>query len=297
MKNILILNFLLKSILTFGQAAKIPMEQTYWEHDSTKVEFITYRSTTAAKGIDGAYYELFLKNHIFTNGTIEFDVELTGQGFPGINFRMSEDRKNGENFYIRSFGNVTQEMRTTLQYAAILDGMSLWDITDEYQAGANIFQEGWNHIKLVVNGRQLRAYVNDMEKAALIVPELESWRESGGVSLSGNVIYANFEIKENVTEGLNPESGYTSTVHDTRYLRNWKVTEPIDFPFGQELKIPYPSMYGNIVASDLPDSTTIWNPIKAENRSMINLSRKFGLAKENDARRLAWLKCTTRDRY
>ncbi len=291
MKIILFIICFLFSILTSGQEVQIPMEAAYWEYDSTRVEFITHRSITATKGIDGPY-QIFLKNHIFTNGTLEFDVELIGMGFPGINFRMSEDRENGENFYIRSFGEVTPEMRTTLQYAALIDGMSIWDLTDEYQAGTNIYQEGWNHIKLVVNGKQMRAYVNDMEKPALIIPELESWRESGGISLSGNVIYANFEIKPDVTEGLNPESGYTSTINDTRYLRNWKVTEAIEFPIGQDLKIPLPSMYGKIVASDLPDSATIWKPLKAESRAMVNLSRNFGLAKENDARRLAWLKCT-----
>src|SRR5206468_7150013 len=132
-------------------------------------------------------YEIFLKNYIFINGTIEFDVELSGMGFPGINFRMSNDRKNADNFYIRSFGPVSPLTRTTLQYAAVMDGMSIWDLSDEYQSGATIYQDKWNHIKLVVSGKQMKAYVNDMNKPALVVPELESWRDSGSISLSGNV--------------------------------------------------------------------------------------------------------------
>ena len=268
------------------------MDATHWEYDNTKAEFTAHRGVSAVKGKDGVSYQIFLKNHLFTNGTIEFDVELTGMGFPGINFRTSKDRKNGENFYIRSFGEVTSFVRTTLQYAAIMGGMSIWDLTDEYQAGASIKQEGWNHVKLVINGKQMLAYVNDMEKPALIVPELESWQESGGISLSGNVIYANFVIKPDATEELSPEAGYTATYNDTRYLRNWKISKAIDFPFGQDIKIPLPSMYGKIVASDLPDSTAVWNPIKAESRAIVNLSRDFGSAKENDGRRLAWLKTT-----
>jgi hypothetical protein len=96
-------------------------------------------------------------------------------GFPGINFRMSEDHKNADNFYIRSFGPVKPQTRTTLQYAAVMDGMSIWDLSDEYQSGATIYQDKWNHVKLVVSGKQMKAYVNDMNKPALVVPELESY--------------------------------------------------------------------------------------------------------------------------
>ena len=291
MKKTLFIVCSLFSLCTYGQQLQIPMEAKYWEYDSAQVEFVTYKSSTAARGIKGAYYQLFLKDHTFTNGTIEFDVELVGRGFPGINFRMSEDRKNGENFYIRSFGEVSPFVRTTLQYATFVDGTSLWDLSDEYQTGATIYQNGWNHVKLVISGEQMRAYVNDMKKPALTVPKLEGTTRSGGISLSGNVIYANFQISPNATEGLTPDAGYTSTTNDTRYLRNWLVAGSVDFPFGRDLVIPLPSMYGTLVQSDLPDSTTQWEPIKAESRAVVNLNRKFGSV-ENDGRRLAWLKTT-----
>lgn len=281
----------LLSALTYGQELKIPMKAAYWEYDSTKVEFITHRSVPAISGVDGAYYHVFLKDQVFTNGTIEFDVELVGMGFPGILFRLSEDRKNGENFYIRSFGEVSPFQRTTIQYATVIDGTSLWDLTDEYQSGAVIYQEGWNHVKLVISDEQMRAYVNDMKKPALIVPKLEGVMKSGGVSLSGNVIYANFLIKPNVTEGLASEAGYTSSDNDSRYMRSWRVSESVDFPFGRDIIMPLPSMYGTLDNSELPDGTTKWTPIKAESRALINLTRKFGSV-ENDGRRLAWLKTT-----
>src|SRR5437773_9677242 len=86
---------------------KIPMQPAYWEYDTSTTEFVNYKNAEAVRGKNGRGYQIFLKNYIFTNGTIEFDVELSGMGFPGINFRMSEDRKNGENFYIRSFGPVS----------------------------------------------------------------------------------------------------------------------------------------------------------------------------------------------
>jgi len=282
---------LLSSLICMGQDIKIPMEPSSWEYDSSKVEFTKYKSVNVIKGKNGAYYQVFLKNQVFTNGTIEFDVELTGMGFPGINFRMSEDRKNGENFYIRSFGPVSPAVRTTLQYAAIIDGMSIWDLSDEYQSGANIYQSGWNHVKLVVSGKQMKAYVNDMSTPALVIPQLEGWRESGSISLSGNVIYANLVIKPGVTEGLSTEGAYTAAYNDTRYIKNWEVSAPKDFPFGKEPIIPLPSMHGKLTQSDLPDSATQWTPIQAENRGLVNLTRKYG-SRENDERRLAWLRTT-----
>jgi hypothetical protein len=273
------------------QQIQIPMQPAYWDYDTSQVEFVKYHSVAVAKSKNGGGYQIFLKHHTFTNGTIEFDVELSGIGFPGINFRMSDDKKKGENFYIRSFGPVTPDKRTTLQYAAVMDGMSIWDLSDEYQAGAVIYQNAPNHVKLVVSGKQMKAYVNDMNKPAITVPELESTQQSGYISLTGNVIYSNFSIKPDVTDGLSPEAGYIFTARDTRYIRNWQVSPAKDIPFGREVIIALPSMFGKLQYSDLPDSTTQWTPIIAEIRAIVNLSRNYGMV-QNDGRRFAWLRTT-----
>jgi len=290
MKQLRLLSiFIAIAAIAKGQDIRIPMQSRYWDYDTSKVEFIQHRGVPAVKGRNGAYYQLFLKDRTFTNGTIEFDVELVGMGFPGINFRMSPDKKNGENFYIRSFGPVTPEVRTTLQYAAIIDGMSIWDLSDEYQAGARIDQSGWNHVKLVISGRQMKAYVNDMTRPALAVPELEGWTDSGGISLSGNVIYANLVLKPGQTGNLSPQAGYHDTYNDTRYILNWEVSPSQDFPFGKDIVMPLPSMHGLLRSSDLPDSTTKWSALKAESRGVVNVTRKYG-AVDKDARRLTWLR-------
>lgn len=273
------------------KATDVLMEPKYWEFDSSKVEFVSHRSVKAVRGKKNAFYQIFLKDTQFTNGTIEFDVELNGSGFPGINFRMAPDKKNGENFYIRSFGPVSVETRTTLQYAPILDGVSMWDLFDEYQTGATIHQQGWNHVKLVISGKQMKVYVNDMEKHALHVPYLESAVLTGGISLSGNVIYANLRIDKSTPKELSPEPAYNPFEADTRYLRNWRVNGPVDFPFGRDLVFPLPSMYGVVKKTEIPDSTAIWTKISADRKAMINLSGVFG-GVENDGRRIAWLKTT-----
>ncbi|WP_338876468.1 hypothetical protein WBJ53_12545 [Spirosoma sp. SC4-14] len=272
------------------QELHIPMTAERWSYAPGQVEFLAGKEAGIMKIIKGPK-SIVLKDVTFSNGTIEYDVELTGPGFPGINFRMDAEQQNGENFYIRSFGKVTPDVRTTLQYAPIVKGMSMWDLTDEYQTGATIAETGWNHVKLVISGRQMKAYVNDMSKPALIVPELESPEGSGAISLSGSVNYANFIIKPDGTEGLNPEAGYNIVAHDTRYLRNWLVSEPFLLPFGKEPVIGVQSTYGKTGRAELPDSTTRWSPISAKNRNMVNLSRRFA-HKDGEVRLMAWLKTT-----
>ncbi|WP_238857985.1 hypothetical protein [Poritiphilus flavus] len=265
------------------------MNDKHWEYEPGTVEFFENRGIQAVRGKDGGYFVLKLKDFIFENGTIEFDVELAGTGFPGINFRMTEDLLEGENFYIRSFGPVSPLSRTTLQYASIIDSTTTWDLTDEYQAGAKITQEGWNHVKLVVHGKQMKVYVNDMDKPALHVPVLESKSDKGLVLLTGNVIYANFRIRPGAMEDLPAEPGYDPTTTDTRYIRNWMFSEPIDFEYGRDLVLQVPTMYDEIKKSDLPDDKTSWKPIKVEHRGLVNLSREYGLKREG-GRRLVWLK-------
>src|SRR4030095_11955767 len=207
MKSIFLIFACILSFQLRSQTVSFPIEPKYWDYDSATVQFFKQGNLSAAKPKNNGGYQIFLKNQVFTSGTIEYDVELTGMGFPGINFRMSADKKNGENFYIRSFGKVNALARTTLQYAAIINGTSMWDLSDAYQSGADIKQPGLNHVKLVISGKQMLAYVNDMTRPALQIPELEGRISSGGISLSGNVIYSNLKINPGSTEGLSPGPG------------------------------------------------------------------------------------------
>lgn len=291
MKTVFSAIVLLACFTAIGQEIKIPMTAKYWDHDTAIVQFTTHLGVPAVKSKNGTNILIKLKDQPFKDGTIEYDVYLSGRGFPGINFRMSPDYKNGEIFYIRSFGKVNSIFRTTLQYAAMIDGINMWDMSDLYQAGAAINQEGWNHVKLVISGKQMLAYVNDMKQPALLVPELEGRTTSGGISLGGNVVYANFKLIPNATEGLSPAAGLDPIVNDSRYLRNWQVTQAIDFPLGKDILMPLPSAFGGIRKSEVPDSSTKWQPLMAENRALVNLTRVLKSGPQ-DQRRLAWLKTT-----
>ncbi|MFS4469699.1 family 16 glycoside hydrolase [Maribacter sp. 2210JD10-5] len=270
---------------------QFPMTEEYWAPVTKNVEFTTYKSVKAVKSNDDKGFGIVLKDYEFINGTIEFDVELKGQGFPGINFRTSKDTLNSEIFYLRHFGKPDPLRRTTMQYAAVIDGVNLWDLTDDYQAAATIHENKWNHIKLVVHGKQMKVFVNDMAQPALLVPSLEGITKSGGIGLSGNVIYANLTIKPNAVDTLPATKGYDPTYNDPNYLRSWQITEPKDFPFGKDLMLGIPVSPGVTIDPTYLDSTAIWKPVAAEYRSVVNLTHKFGATK-NGERRLTWLKTT-----
>jgi len=282
----------------FGQKGKkkhivieFPMVEKHWAAITDNVEFLTYKSTPAVKSSNGNGFGIMLKDYEFRDGTIEFDVELKGRGFPSIDFRVNKDTLNSEKFYIRYFGVPNNLKRTTLQYAAVLDGVNLWDVTDDYQAAATIYEGKWNHVKLVIHGNQMKVFVNNMQRAALYVPTLEGITKSGAITLNGNVVYANFKVSPHATEDLPSTAGYDPTYNDSRYLRNWSVTKPVDFPFGKDMMLSIPRSPGVAIDPILFDSTAVWKPIKAQHRSLVNLTKMFGATKRGE-RKLAWIKTT-----
>ncbi|HEY0434602.1 MAG TPA: family 16 glycoside hydrolase, partial [Chitinophagaceae bacterium] len=278
-----------------GKAAtseiQIPMQASAWIYDTASIEFATIDGRAAARPKKDHNLQMLLKDQVFSNGTIEFDIKLDRMGFNGINFRQSDDGKTADNFYVRYFGPSVPERKTTLQYAAIVDEMSIWDLTDEYQAPGQLNEGEWNHVKLVVSGKQMKAFVNDMTTAALWVPELEGGLDQGAISLAGGTAYSNVVLRPGVVEGLDPQAGYISAYNDPHYIRHWQLSPQKDFPFGTDVRFPVPTANGSRMASDIPDSNIAWKPIDAEKRGIVNVSRVYG-HRPNDARRIAWLKTT-----
>lgn len=296
MKNLFI-SFLFAAPIFLGTAQKTkdaksttyPLTAKHWSAKSDNVEFVTYKGVKAVKSNNDQGFEVVLNNVEFAKGTIEFDVELKGRGFPGINFRLDEASSNSDFFYLRYFGNLNPLSRNTMQYAAIMDGINIWDISDPYQAGAKVYENDWNHIKMVISEHQMRVYVNDMEKPALLVPILEGINRAGKISLTGNVVYANLSIAHNAIENLPNVAGYDPTYNDPNYLRNWQVSQPIDFPMGKDVMRQFSTGPGvGLDSTYLPD-TKGWKEFRAGHRAMLNLTKEFGATKR-DSRRLVWLK-------
>jgi hypothetical protein len=268
-----------KENMRLSTLINIPMTGTQWDYQQGKVDFITYKGVQAARLNENSGY-MICKGLNFKNGTIEFDVEVNQPSpFPTIYFHWLNNNET-EHVYLRTAVYNKSDAPDAIQYASIVKGVNLWDLQYEFQSTAHIKIKEWNHVKIVVSGKQLRAYINYAKEPNLNIPCLEGNTTEGKIGLGtgfpGQSIFSNLAVKPGATEGV-PSSARRDTISlDKRYIRQWQVTQPDFLPDGKE-----------ITASLLPGATVQWENIHVERRGLVNLSRKFG---GSDKRRYVWLR-------
>jgi hypothetical protein len=259
-----------------GRALSIPLSADRWEFAPQKVEFLQHRSQPSMKILPGGP-PVVLKGLDFGDGTIEFDVELLDQTFVNFYFRWKSAAEN-ETFYFRVMRAGNPAAPDAVQYAPHLSGVNLWDLLGHFQTNARLHKDAWNHVKLVVSGAQMRAYVNSERVPTLTVPRLEGDVTRGALAFGGEAIVANLVVTANAVDGLSAQAGGDPTDNDPRYLRQWQVTTPAVIPPGIDFSYDL-----------LPKPDSTWTAIEAERRGLVNLSRRFGKA---EGRRITWLKTT-----
>lgn len=257
----------------------IAMQASNWEIPSQKASFIIYRNVPALKIEQGGGLAI-LKDVDFTNGTIEFDVEpadAVKSPFVTCYFRQ-QDKNEGECFYLRVGRDDNIVRNDAVQYTPILMGVNLWDMMPHYQGPAQLNNKEWNHIRLVVNGKQMRAYVNNSRRPVLEIPYLEGNTTHGKFAFEGYGMYANLVIKPDVTDDLPAVAAPDLTNHDANYIRRWLLSGPLPLPEGRELS-----------GKDLPKDDIRWDSIVAEREGLVNITRRLGGGGD---RRYVWLKAT-----
>lgn len=200
----------------------------------------------------------------FGNGTIEFDMKPLGEDIPGIEFRKRDasGADNAEEFYVRAFPDC-RASNDCIQYAPVINGFMLWNFYPEYQSQAFIL-DGWNHIKLVVSGHRMMAYVNRMANPALTIGSLEGSSTEGSIALRGPAMFANLTVAPNAVEGLSSGRTPDPTERDRRIVRNWELG-----PLTQIRPDLSPTY------ADLPDAKAKWTSVTAGRFGMVNLNRDF----------------------
>lgn len=225
-----------------------------------------------------------LKDVTFDSGTIEYDIkeDADAQGFAGLWFRQ-RGTESAENFYLRTESDCPRSIEC-MQYAPVSHGNMQWDAYPEYQAAGPVHASGWNHVKLVISGRRMNAFVNGETTPSLVVGSLEGDAASGRIQLRGDATFANFAITPGATEGLSPEPATDPTAGDARFVRHWQLSPAATLARGKETSF-----------AALPAPDAAWEPLDAERKGYVNISRQHGTARgEPD---LIWLKTTlTSDR-
>ena len=225
-----------------------------------------------------------LKGTAFSDGTIEFDVNTIGRGSPGIAFRQQDD-DNFELLYLRP-DPACPAFRACMQYAPQTHGVLLWDLFPQYQTRAPLRETGWNHIKMVVSGRRMNVFVNDVPSPTLEVGRLEGDAVTGALRLQGPATFANMVITPGAVGGLSPEPASDPSSTDRGLVRRWRLSPFLALPIGKEATY-----------DDMPGPSAEWKALSTERNGLANISRVYGRPLPQPNRAVAWLKATiTSDR-
>jgi hypothetical protein len=137
----------------------------------------------------------------FGNGVIEVEIAGapapgapdTARGFVGIAFRLQDDLRTFEQFYLRPTNGRAddQERRNhALQYASSPDwpfNRLRQEAPSKYEAYADLVPDVWTKIRIDVRGAHARLYVHDQEQPSLIVNDLKLGAQAkGGIALTLN---------------------------------------------------------------------------------------------------------------
>jgi hypothetical protein len=273
-----LLTFLL-SLALLGPAAGsdiVPLEAGAWEFTPGKVEFSQADSRPVMRILPDAG-PVVLKAPGFADGTVEFDYQPINPRFADVYFRWQNPAEN-ECFYFRTARAGDPLVGDAVQYAPHLGEINVWDLLGHFQTNATFRKDGWNRVKLVFSGAQLRAYVNSSDRPTLAVDRMEGNVTSGRIAFVGEALVANLVVRPGVVENLSPVAGLDPTDHDPRYLRHWRVGRPSVIPKG--IDFAYDSV---------PKPDAFWTPLAAERRGLVNFTRLFG---KGEGRRLVWVKTT-----
>ncbi len=170
-------------LLTLAVLAQdiIPIDTNHWD--------IRARAYVLEKhlGEDAIYLQagsMTLKDKVFKNGTIEFDIHLKKeQAFPGVYFRANTETGDSEQFYVRPHQSGNPDAN---QAAPTTKNISPWQLYfgPKYSFPYEYNYDTWTHIKILINEDNAQVFLDHSE-----TPNL-SWKlfhkpVSGKVILRG----------------------------------------------------------------------------------------------------------------
>ncbi|MCE6992043.1 DUF1080 domain-containing protein [Dyadobacter sp. CY323] len=286
MKKFVQILFIFLAIQSFGQKKKetpvskkpdhhISISPEKWEFQEGKVTFTEYKGLKAMK-IAPNSGQVVLKDVVFKDGTIEYDIEPVLPEFGLSIYFHRKDAREQEIVYFRTGKMGSKLANEGIQYTPYFDGVNMWDMYPEYQAPAMVKAGEWNHVKLVMSGARMQVFLNHALKPVLDIPKLEGTERQGSIAFEGSSYIANVQVKPNETEDLSPIALPDLTDHDATYLRKWALATPQNLPDGSEVSF-----------RNLPQPSAFTDTVSAERIGLVNLTRKYGASK---SRRVVWLK-------
>jgi hypothetical protein len=221
-----------------------------WSAGGT-VQVETYMGRTALRMRGG---RALLEDLEFTNGTIEFDIAVTGhRSFVGLTFRRSQPAGQAESFYLRPHQSGRFD---AVQYTPVENGISAWQLFPEGNAETIIPADEWIPVRLEVAGYELSVYVGN-GKEPVLSARLATDRTSGLIALNSGVpggtggisappeilttAFSNFRV----TPNSDPVVMVEYPAPDLRFVTEWEVSQSVVGP-----EEPPAELYSDLVPID-----------------------------------------------
>jgi len=186
---------------THAQVQTLPLASAQdLEEHNVKVEAVEYKGRKAVRvtpPTPPAPGLAVVRGVDFADGTIEADIAvkvttppaIRNPGFIGIAFRVRPGARHYEQFFLRPGNSSSQDQvqrNHSVQYASKpdYDFFKLrWPWPSVYEAYADLQSETWTHVKIEVQGREAKLYVNGATSPVLVVDGLKGEDLKGGVGL------------------------------------------------------------------------------------------------------------------
>ncbi|MEO1137109.1 MAG: hypothetical protein AAFW68_10975 [Pseudomonadota bacterium] len=247
----------------------LSFEGQTWRVTAREARVENYRGRAALFLAAG---RIWLDDADFQDGVIEFDVSVNeGQGFIGPMWRV-EDSSHFEEIYFRTHLSGKPD---AVQYTPVENSLSAWQIFSDGNALAAIEfdYEGWNRVKVVVNGDAADFYFNS-DTPQLHIPDLKRPLLRGGVGLrvsgaAGAARFSNITVRPLRPGETIVGEAKEATLPPKGLIETWSVSEPFaESDVEETLMLP----------SDAGDGD--WPVVQVETNGIANLA-KLADATEN----------------
>ncbi len=252
-------------IVSIGLEAKpestvVPMDAAHWALTSDESRFEEYLGVPSIY-LPGGIAEF--KGPDFHNGIIEFDIAFPeGRGFPGILFRVQDDR-NSEELYVRPHQSGNPD---AIQYTPIFNRTAGWQLYhgDGYGAPVEYRYDAWNHVRIVVRGTNGEVFVNEMEQPLFQIHEFKHGDVEGAIMLKGHAKahFANFSYQTNEDPEFALQAKPLPELEETAIANYWVSTATEDEAMVERTWLN---------AEQLPDLK--WREAGVESSGVINIAK------------------------
>ncbi|HSF20230.1 MAG TPA: hypothetical protein VLK65_32250 [Vicinamibacteria bacterium] len=230
-------------LTALASAEKLPFDER-WElsgNDTTVGDFLGRAALRMSTG------RAIRRDVRFQDGTIELDLATTGhRSFFYVQFRMQSDGEH-EEFYFRPHKSGLPD---AIQYTPVLRGEGNWQLYhgEGATAAAEIPDNEWVHIKIVVRGSRAAVFVGDVSEPQLIVPRLAREARVGYVALRSFLpagmpdglyptSFADLVVRPNEIDFDFPSEAREST-RPQGVVSEWLVSEPFVASEGPMMELP-----------------------------------------------------------